>query len=68
MGINEMMKQAEEIQSNLDQCKICGKKLPPGSACNKLYDEKIGSFTVCIDCSIKAIHWYVKKLYSEDKS
>ena len=66
MGMTEFMEQMQKAQENLDKCKVCGRTLPPGTGVNKIYDDKLGSFTVCIDCSLKAVMLYVRKLYSTE--
>ena len=48
------------MQASWDKCSLCHKPLPPGTPTNKLYDDKLGSLTVCIDCSLKAIMWYAR--------
>lgn len=59
-AIGKIMGNAQEAW---DKCMVCQRHLPPGSAMNKLYDDKLGSITVCLDCSLKAILMYVRKLY-----
>ena len=68
MGIADFIEQAQEMQKNMDRCAVCKRVLPPGTAVNKLYDDKMGSLTVCADCSIKAIVWYVRRLYSSESA
>ena len=51
-------------EKSWDRCEICNKRLPPGSPSLKLYDDNIGSITACIDCSLKAVLWYVRNMQS----
>jgi hypothetical protein len=55
----------KQMQADWDRCKVCGRRLPPGTPTNKLYDNELGSLTVCVDCSLKAILWYVRNLYAK---
>jgi hypothetical protein len=66
MGMTEFMEQAAQMQANFDKCKVCGKVLPPGTPVNKLYDDELGSMTVCVDCTLKSVIWYVRKLYGKE--
>lgn len=61
-GMMDMLKQALEMQNAWDRCTICHRQLPPGTPMNKLYDEKLGAITACVDCSLKAVLWYVKRM------
>lgn len=58
-----MMKQ----QDGWDKCSLCNKSMMPGTPMNKLYDDKLGSLSVCVDCSLKAILWYARKLKGDNK-
>ena len=61
-----MGNQMRQIEASWDKCSVCHKPLPPGSPMNKLYDDELGSLTVCVDCSLKAILVYVRRLYGKD--
>lgn len=61
------MEQMSEMQRQMDKCTSCKRTLPPGTPCNKGYDDELGSWTMCTDCVIKANVWYLRKLFGKDK-
>jgi len=62
--MDKMMAQAmSSQQKGWDHCTVCRKALVPGTPTNKMYDDKLGSITVCVDCSLRAILFYVRKLH-----
>ena len=60
-----MMEQMTEMQKQMDKCTTCKRILPPGSPCNKFYDDELGSVTVCMDCTMKATVLYVRQMFGK---